>query len=36
MADEIENKYKNIHCLRIENSKDLELTNKNLKEKIGF
>ena len=36
MADEIENKYKNIHCLKIENSKDLELTKQELKEKIGM
>ncbi len=36
MSDEIENKYKNIHCLKIENSKDLELTKQELKEKIGF
>ncbi len=36
MSDEIEKKYPNIHCLKIENSKDLELTKKELKEKIGF
>ena len=36
MSDEIENKYPNIHCLKIENSKDLELTKQELKDKIGF
>ena len=36
MSDEIEKKYPNIHCLKIENSKDLELTKQELKEKIGF
>ena len=36
MSDEIEKKYPNIHCLKIENSKDLELTEEELKEKIGF
>ncbi len=36
MSDEIERKYPNIHCLKIENSKDLEATKQELKEKIGF
>ena len=36
MSDEIEKKYPNIHCLKIENSKDLEATKQELKEKIGF
>lgn len=36
MSDEIEKRYPNIHCLKIENSKDLELTKQELKEKIGF
>ena len=36
MSDEIAKKYPNIHCLKIENSKDLELTKQELKEKIGF
>ena len=36
MSDEIEKKYPNIHCLKIENSKDLELTKQELKEKIVF
>ncbi len=36
MSDEIESKYPNINCLKIENSKDLELTKQELKEKIGF
>ena len=34
--DEIAKKYPNIHCLKIENSKDLELTKQELKEKIVF
>lgn len=36
MSDEIEKSYKNINCLKIENSKDIELVKKELKEKIGF
>ena len=36
MSDEIEKKYPNIHCIKIENSKDLELTKQELKEKIVF
>lgn len=36
MSDEIESKYPNIHCLKIDNSKDIELTKQELKEKIGF
>ena len=36
MSDEIKKKYSNIHCIKIENSKDLELIKKELKVKIGF
>ena len=36
MSDEIERQYPNIHCFKIENSKDLDLTKQELKEKIGF
>lgn len=35
MADEIEQKYPNIKVVRIENSKDLEETKKELKELLG-
>ena len=35
MADEIEEKYPNIKVVRIENSKDLEETKKELKELLG-
>jgi len=36
MADEIEKKYKNIKVIRLENSKDIAETKKELREKIGF
>jgi len=35
MAEEIEEKYPNIKVVRIENSKDLEETKKELKELLG-
>ena len=36
MADEISNKYPNIHVHKIENGKDLEETKQELKEILGF